>query len=108
MNNNGTVSTLNSTNFTRNSTVKNSVSKVLKTIFNRYDYNIVFTSLNHVYAIKYNASSYFAAIKSIAKVKDLSLVQNLTLISTLIDNWEIIVVQFSNFELYAFHMVNGS
>lgn len=45
--------------------------------------------------------------ESIQKITDLSLVSNSSIISVKLDKNEIIIVQFSDFSLYGFHMLNG-
>ena len=50
----------------------------------------------------------YYTLESIGKITDLSGVSNSTISQIKIDKGEIIIVQFSDSLLYAFHMLNGT
>ncbi len=99
-------------NYSTGLTNTNLVSKVLRVQTTNRAYFVVFTSLKEVYLIQYNYSSIFGvSIKDLSrhdKIADLSLVSNRPMISQTVDKKLIVIVQFDDFSLYAFNMMNGS
>ncbi len=109
---NGAPDVKNFKNYSAGLTNINLVSKVLRVQTVDRAYFVVFTSLKEVYLIQYNYSSIFGvSVKDLSrhdKISDLSLVSNRSMISQIVDKKLIVIVQFDDFSLYAFNMMNGS